>query len=80
MGVSPTPSRDTSCHMAPSVASGTSTSGSGGDRRGVGVVGHVTGGEAGLDEASQGIHNVPKDLGGVFLHVVAHTERPKASK
>lgn len=49
--------------------------GRGGGGQGVVMVSHVTcGGEAGLDESPEGIHNIPEDLRGVFLHVVADTE------
>ena len=31
-------------------------------------------GEIGLDEPSEGIDDISKDLGGVFLHVITNTE------
>ena len=75
VGVSPTSSCGTSCHVTSSIVG---VAADGACRHGCreGVVRHMTGCETGLDETSQCIHNVTKDLGGVFLHVVTLTEGP----
>ncbi len=65
-----------SCHMTSIGGAGDIGGGGGGGREG--VVRHMvtSSGEARLHESPEGIHDVPKDLRGMLLHIVADTERP----